>query len=247
MFPCASEVRQCDRYAAVIDAWRTAGEAKILEYTHTEIKCMYCDAERGDDTEVAPEEVVLYCIRGRLTIYIGSWVCVYGRVVEYDGSPNGLFVSTRGGVYARTFLDAVLELCVIARSTMAAASEFLTSLFRNTAAFSEEEPGQARQLLSDACGEFSSTLVIPESAFRCHLCGAEERMGGRFRRVICDCQVLSVLQEHVVEMLRPGMNAPRVEFFLVFACAIRSAKVRRVVRNRVRATIRGCQDMHFGP
>ena len=62
-------------------------------------------------------------------------------------------------------------------------------------------------------------------------------MGGRFRCVICDGQVLSVLQEHVVEMLRPSMNAPRVDFSLVFACAIRSAKVRRVVRNRVRATM----------
>jgi len=238
MFPCTNEVSQCDRYAAVVDACRTAGEDKVLDYTHAESKCLYCDTVRGVDTPVTPEEVVLYCIRGRLTIYIGSWLCgSCQRVVEYDGSANGLFVATRGGVYARTFLDAVLELCVIARSTMAAASEFLTSLLRNTAAFSEDEPGQARQLLSDACGEFSSTLVIPETAFRCHHCGADEHTGGRFRCVICDGQVLSVLQENVVEMLRPGMNAPRVDFSLVFACAIRSAKVRRLVRNRVRAAI----------
>ena len=120
---------------------------------------------------------------------------------------------------------------------MAAASAFLTSLLRNTAAYSEDEPGQARQLLSDACGEFSSTLVIPEAAFRCHHCGPEERMGGRFRCVICDGQVLSVLQEHVVEMLRPSKNAPRVDVSLFFACATGSAKVRPVVRNRVHATI----------
>ena len=238
MFPCTNEVSQCDRNAAVIDACRTAGEAKILDYTHAESKCLYCDTIRGVDIQVAPEEVVLYCMRGRLIIYIGSWLCgSCERVVEYDGSANGLFIATRGGVYARTFLDAVLELCVIARSTMAAASELLTSLLRNTAAFAENEPGQARQLLSDACGEFSSTLDIPETAFRCHHCDAEERTGGRFRCVICDGQVLSVLQEHVVEMLRPGMNAPRVDFSLVFACAIRSAKVRRLVRNRVRASI----------
>jgi len=238
MFPCTNEVKQCDRYAAVVDACRTAGEAKVLDFTHAESKCLYCDTVRSVDTQVTPEEVVLYCIRGRLTIYIGSWLCgSCRRVVEYDGSANGLFVTKRGGVYARTFLDAVLELFVIARSTMAAASEFLTSLLRNTAAFSEDEPGQARQLLSDACAEFSSTLVIPETTFRCHHCGAEEHTSGRFRCVICDGQVLSVLQEHVVEMLRPGMNAPRVDFSLVFACAIRSAKVRRLVRNRVRAAI----------
>jgi len=40
MFPCASEVRKCDLYAAVIDACRTAEEAKILDHTHAEIKCM---------------------------------------------------------------------------------------------------------------------------------------------------------------------------------------------------------------
>ena len=238
MFPCTNEVSQCDRYAAVVDACRTAGEDKVLDYTHAESKCLYCDTVRGVDTPVTPEEVVLHCIRGRLTLYIGSWLCgSCQRVVKFDGSANGLFVATCGGVYARTFLDAVLELCVIARSTMAAASEFLTSLLRNTAAFSEDEPGQARQLLSDACGEFSSTLVIPETAVRCHHCGADEHTGGRFRCVICDGQVLSVLQENVVEMLRPGMNAPRVDFSLVFACAIRSAKVRRLVRNRVRAAI----------
>ena len=186
---------------------------------------------------MAPEEFAIYCIRGRLKIYVGSWVCVCGRVVEYDGSPNGLVVSTRGGVYARTFLVAVLELYVVARSTMAATSEFFTRLLRNTAAFSEEEPGQARQLLSDACGEFSSTLGITESSCRCRLCDAEERMRGRFRCVIFDYQMPSVLQDHVVEMLRPGMNALRVDFSLFFACALRSAKVRRVARNRVRATI----------
>eukprot|EP00168_Porphyra_purpurea_P021442 TRINITY_DN9542_c0_g1_i1.p1 TRINITY_DN9542_c0_g1~~TRINITY_DN9542_c0_g1_i1.p1 ORF type:complete len:271 (-),score=42.10 TRINITY_DN9542_c0_g1_i1:264-1076(-) len=238
MFPCANEVRQCDRYAAVMDACRTAGEAKVLDYTHAETKCLYCDMKWSVDTQVMPEEVVLVCIRGRLTVYIASWLCnSCERVVEYDGAANGLFVSTRGGVYARTFVDAVLELCVIACSMMAAASESLTSLLRNTAALSENEPRKARQLLSDACGEFSSTLVIPETTFRCHHCGVEERMGGRFRCVICDGQVLSVLQDHVVEMLRPGMKAPRVDMSLVIACAILHAKVRRLVRNRVRAAV----------
>jgi len=236
MFPCVNEVIQCDKYAAVIDSCRAEGAPKVLNMTHAEPKCLVCDTAREVHTPVDSEEVELYSIRGWLKIFIGSWECPSCRnVVEYDGSPNGLFVATRYTVYVRTFLDAVLELCVIARSTMAAASEFLTSLLRNTLAYSEMEPGQARQLLSDACGEFSSTLVIPETAFRCHSCGAEESVGGRFRCVICDGQVLSVLQEHVVEMLRPSMNAPRVDFSLVFACAIRSAKVRRVVRKRVRA------------
>jgi len=52
-------------------------------------------------------------------------------------------VATRFTVYMRTFLEAVLELCVTARSTVSEASEFLTRLLRNTLAYSEREPGQA--------------------------------------------------------------------------------------------------------
>lgn len=85
------------------------------------------------------------------------------------------FVASCGGVYARTVLDAVLELCGIAHSTMRAAREYRTSWHRNTAAYAENEPGEARQLRSGACGEFSSTLFIQEAAFPCHNCGLDER------------------------------------------------------------------------
>ena len=80
-------------------------------------------------------------------------------------------------------------------------------------------------------------MIIPYAAFRCHRCGAEEQDGGRFQSVICDGQVLSVLQQHVVEMLRPSMNAPWVDFSFGLACAVCSAKMRRLVRNRVRAVM----------
>jgi len=76
MIPCAREFRKCDLYAAVIDACRKADEPKILDYSHAEIKCMSCDTMPGKGIEVASEGVVLSCIRGRLTIYIGSRVCV---------------------------------------------------------------------------------------------------------------------------------------------------------------------------
>jgi len=197
-----------------------------------------CNRVRDESTRVEPEEAMLYTIRGRAKIHIGKWYCSTCELsLEYDGALNGLFVATRDTVYTCTFLDAILELCFIARSTMAAASDYLSSLLRNTAAYGECEPGQARQLLSNACGEFSNTLIIPDAAFRCLLCGAEERTGGRFCCVICDGQVLSVLQQHVVSMLRLAMNSPRVDFSLIFACALRSAKMRRIVRNRVRAPI----------
>ena len=77
--------------------------------------------------------------------------------------------------------------------------------------------------------------MVPKVAFVCHRCGEDEAHGGSFHCVVCDGQILSVLQENVVAMLRPGMNAPRVDFALTFACAVRHAAPRRVIRNRVRA------------
>jgi len=194
MFPCPVEVQRCNQDSDFIDSCVQAGEPKIMGDTHAEPVCLRCNRVRDESTRVEPEEAMLYTIRGRAKIHIGKWYCsTCELLVEYDGALNGLFVATRDTVYARTFLDAMLELCVIARSTMTAASEYLASLLRNTPAYGECEPGQARQLLSNACGEFSHTLIIPDAAFRCHLCGAEERSGGRFCCVICDGQVLSVL------------------------------------------------------
>jgi len=238
MFPCPGEVQRCNQNSDFIDSCVQAGEPKTMHDTHAEPICLRCNMVRDESTRVEPEETMLYTIRGRAKIHIGTWYCCTCKLsVEYDGALNGLFVATRDIVYARSFLDAMLELCVIARSTMAAASEYLASFLRNTATYGKCEPVHARQLLSNACGEFSHTLIIPDAAFRCHYCGAEERTGGRFRCVICDGKVLSVLQQHVVSMLRPGMISPRVDFSLIFACALRSAKMLRLVRNHVRAPI----------
>lgn len=149
---------------------------------------------------------MLYFTRGSLLVYISSWFCgSCEHTVEYDRQTNGIFVATCGGAHTPTFLDAVVELCVIARRTMAAASEFLTSVLRITGASSEDEPEQVRMLVSDACGEVSRTLVILETASLCHHCGADEPDGRRFQCVICDGQVLSVLHDHVVEVLQPSM------------------------------------------
>jgi len=43
----------------------------------------------------------------------------------YDGEGDGLFAATQETVYARICLNLVLELCVIARSTIAAACQYL--------------------------------------------------------------------------------------------------------------------------
>lgn len=113
------------------------------------------------------------------------------------------------------------------------------SLLRNTGAYKEGEQSQARQLLSDACGEFSEMLVIPDATLTCGKCGAEEAEGGRFDCVLMEGQILAVLQEHILPMLRPGMDAPRVSLTITYACAVRNATMRAVIRHRVRS---GAED-----
>jgi len=237
MFPSAKEVEMCDRYAAFVEGEREApGEFQFTDFLHVEDECFQCDERWTESTASKPTLATLFTIRGRLAIVTKSWTCARGHNVAYDGSVDGLFAFRPETVYTRVFLDSIIELCVIARSTLAAASEFLNSFLRNTVAFAEVEPGQARQQLSDACGEFSDTLVVPKVAFVCHRCGEDEAVGGSFHCVVCDGQILSVLQAHVVAMLRHGMHAPRADFAMNFACAVRYSSPRRVIRNRVRAT-----------
>jgi len=233
MFPCAAEVAMCDSYSAALDSLRNGKKDRELIPVHAEESCLECGEERAGKYLTA-WAALLYTIRGRLQINVGIWTCTSGHVVHYDGAEDGLFAASPETVYVRVFLDAVLEICVIARSTMAAAAEYLTSLLRNTGAF-QEEHGQARQLLSDACGEFSETLVIPDVAFTCGKCGEQEADGGRFECVLMDGQVLAVLQEHILPMVRPGMDAPRVDLSIAYACAVRNATVRAVIRHRVRS------------
>jgi len=80
----------------------------------------------------------------------------------------------------RVFLDAVLGICVKGRSTMAAAADYLTSPLRHTVAYAKGEFEKARQLLSDACGDFSETLINRDVACKCTSCEEDYNSGGLF-------------------------------------------------------------------
>lgn len=235
MFPCRGEVAQCSAYHAECDVQRAAGaNPRRLQDVFVEEFCIECNAPRGP-AELSLHDAILFTLRGRAVISVADWTCVAGHVVSYDGSDDALFAFEPRTVYTRVFLDAVLETCVIGRTTMSAAAELLTSAMRNSDAYVEEEFGQARQRLSEACGDFSDTLIIPDLAFTCPRCGEDEANGGSFTCVLCDGQVLSVLADHIVPMLRPGQDCPRAPMPITFACAVRNAVVRAVIRRRVRA------------
>jgi len=235
MFPCAAEVALCDAYSAAVDRLRDSGSFRRLDHVHVEPECLVCGLpSRGRD--VLSWKADLYTIRGRLEVVVGAWTCSSGHLVEYDGAEDGLFAAGPETVYARVFLDAVLGVCVIARSTMAAASEYLTSALRNTGAYADGEDGQARQQVSKAVGEFTETLIVPDVAFQCGDCGVNEADGGRFNCILEDGQILAVLQDYIKPMLRPGMDAPRADMAITYACGVRNATVRAVIRHRVRSS-----------
>jgi len=236
VFPCVKEVEMCVMNAAFVEEERESpGEIHFTDFLHVEDECFACDGRWTESTVCKSTLAALFTIRGRLAIITKSWTCSRGHNVSYDGSADGLFAFRPETVYTLVFLDSIIELCVIARSTLAAVSEFLASFFRNTAAFVEGEPGQGRQQLFKACEDFCDTLVVAKWAFVCHRCGEDEAQGGSFHCIVCDGQIPSVLHENVVVMLRPGINAPRVELALKIACPVRRAAPRRVMRNRVRA------------
>lgn len=234
MFPCMGEVTLCDAYHAECDRMRENGEERHIDIIHVEETCLACGQPRGD-ADVSTVRVELYTLRGRLTTSVGQWTCHCGVQVLYDGAVEGLFAASPKVVYVRVFMDAVLEICVISRSTMAAAAEYLSSLLRNTAAYADGETGQVRQTLSDAVGDFSDTLVIPDVAFQCARCGEDEAGGGEFQAILADGQIASILQEHVLPMVRPSMNVPKADFPITYACTIRVSLIRNLVRRRCRA------------
>lgn len=234
MFPCSTEVKLCEEYSSAVDLLRGGSECPRLQRTLVESGCLVC-GESGRGRDIRSWAADLYTMRGRLIVMVGTWVCPNGHLVEYDGAEDGLFAAGQETLYVRVFLDCVLGVCVIARSTIAAAAEYLASVLRNTGAYADGEYGQTRQKIADAVGEFTETLIIPETAFICRDCNADERMGGRYRCVLGDGQILSVLQQYVKPMLRPGMDAPRVDMPITYACSVRNATVRAVIRHRVRA------------
>ena len=178
---------------------------------------------------------LLSTIGGRLRINLGVWMCVNGHIVDYDGAENGFFATPPETVYVREFLDAALGIFVIARSTMAAPARYLSRLLNNNRADKEAEHSQARQLLSDTCGQVSETLFIPDSAFECGDPGANDAEGGRFDCMLMDRPMLTDPPEHILPMLRPGMDAPKVNMPVTYSCVVRNVTARALVRLRVRS------------
>jgi len=170
MFPCAHEVDYCVAYHETCDKLRAQGHLCMFPELFIEEQCIECDEVCGGKP-CTMRRAVLFSMRVEATIFVCTWTCTAGHVVEFNGSVHALLAESPQVIYTRMFLESVVEFSVIGRSIMAAATECLTSIMRNTGVCKGSEPGGARQLLSDASGEFSDTLVISAGAFLCTRCG----------------------------------------------------------------------------
>jgi len=172
IFPCSTEVALCDACSAAVDKLRQEQRLRRLDHVHVEPSCLICgEPARGCHVKSWSDD--LYTMRGLLEVMVGSWMCSNGHIVVYDGADYGLYLAGPEIVYMCVFLDSVMGVCVIARSTMAAAAEYLTCVLRNTGAYRDGENGQAWQQVSSAVGAYSETLVIPDVSFTCKDCGEE--------------------------------------------------------------------------
>jgi len=127
MIPCAAEVAMCDSYSATLDALRDRKEDHVLVRAHAEETCLDCRLARNGKRPTT-WSAFRFTMRGRLQIDAGIWTCNNGHVVHYDGAEDGLFATSPETVHVRAFSEAVLGICVISQSTMAATAEYLTSL-----------------------------------------------------------------------------------------------------------------------
>jgi len=125
MFPCTEEVALCNVYCQFVDAaWATNNIFRYDSRLHVEEQCIVCQEPRGG--WMSSQNIsVLFTVKGRMQILVGQWVYANGHDVLYDGEGDELFAATQETVYARICLNFVLELCVIARSTIAAVCQYL--------------------------------------------------------------------------------------------------------------------------
>lgn len=236
MCRCRGGVAKCEVMHSSCEVQRLADAFPLgLPGLYAEDWCLMCGLSRGG-ADLTQRVAALFTVRGKMVITVADWTSEAGQLVE-DGAGDALFAFEARTVYARVFLDAMLETCVTGRTTVSAKAELWSSTLRNTGAFSDGETGQERKQLSDACGAFSDTLVILDLAFTCRRCGEEEQETRTLACVLYDGQVLSVLQDLIVPMLRPGKNCPRAAIPIKSACAVRNAVSRAVIRKRVRAGV----------
>lgn len=231
MLPCATETAKCARYDAMArgQTQPTVDDVKLYEE-----RCVHCG--HAIEELQAGTNAVLHTLSGRVAVVTHSGVCSNGgcgKVVPFDGAHLGLFCYSSQTVYTRTFLDVILFTIISTKSSISAASATSAFQLHCTAAIFEGDSGKSRQELGRATDEYSRTLIVPRSLYKCSTCyGCSQRP---YAAVVADGQTIGIFRDASYPFDRATQNVPTIPISVDNACSVGSAKVRRCIRQRLKA------------
>lgn len=231
LLPCELETAACRQWDKLARREAVADGAELDLF---ETLCTSCgEAAAAHGPAVAAE---LHTLSGLLTVRTFKTKCtsaMCGKDVRFDGSSRGLFCYSEQTVYTRTFLDVILFTIISTKSSISAASAVSAFQLHCTGSVFPYDTAQSRQELSKATDQYSRTLIIPSSLYKCEVCYCSS--GTPYLAVVVDGQTIGIFREASFPFERVTANVPTIPISVDNACAVPSAKVRKCVRQRLKA------------
>lgn len=231
MLPCRGEVRSC----TIFDSYGRAGRDSLsgmgsLPGVLHERSCVKCSRLR-ENRPLTTTEAVLFTMGGRVAVRTGVWTCSCTQVVRYDGADSSLFAFSSKTVFTRMYLDIVLHIALTSRSSFTAATAAMAFCLHVTAGLPLAVFGQTRQIIIQATGAYTETLIIPPSTYSCPRCLSKS--GERqYVTMIADGQVLGFFREMARPYVRHLIDNPVVDVLISNGCSVKTASVRSAIRKR---------------
>ena len=230
LLPCWGESSACRDWDSV------ARGGDMLPYMSADLyepHCTACGTEagpRGDSTSAT-----LHTLSGPVGVRVSEWVCpnvACGKTVAFDGSEQSLFCFSKQVVYTRTFLDVILFTLITTKSSIsAAASASAFQLHTSGALYADD--AQSRPELSKATDQYSRTLIVPRQLYRCVNCYFCSQTP--YAAVVADGQTIGIFKDQSIPFEKATANVPTIPISMDKASAVPTAKVRKCVRERLKA------------
>lgn len=231
LLPCELETAACRQWDKLARREAVADGAELDLF---ETLCTSCDeATAAHGPAVAAE---LHTLSGLVAVRTFKMKCTAapcGKDVRFDGSSMGLFCYSEQTVYTRTFLDVILFTIITTKSSISAASAVSAFQLHCTGSVFPYDTAQSRQELSKATDQYSRTLIIPSKLYKCDVCYSSSSTP--YRAVVVDGQTIGIFREASFPFERVSANVPTIPISVDNACAVPSAKVRKCVRQRLKA------------
>lgn len=233
MLPCESETAACRRWdkLARCEVVADGGELDLFEGL-----CTSCGQAAVIQGKAVTAE--LHTLSGLLNVRTFKTKCtaaLCGKDVRFDGSCVGLFCYSEQTVYTRTFLDVILFTIISTKSSISAASAVSAFQLHCTGSVYLYDTAQSRQELSKATDQYSRTLFIPSQLYKYEVCYSSS--GKPYLALVVDGQIIGIFREASFPFERVSANVPTIPISIDNACAVPSAKVRKCVRQRLKAAI----------